>query len=80
MEIRIGFADTSRELVFRAAGTQEEVASRLAAVLNGHGDEANQAVVELEDEKGAKFLIRTDKVVYVEVGKPKPHAVGFGVN
>ncbi len=71
MDIRFGFADTARELVIRAEGTQEDLASKINGAL------ADNSVLELDDEKGRKYVVRTDRVVYVEVGVSKPHTVGF---
>ncbi|APT93073.1 ATP-binding protein [Corynebacterium phocae] len=71
MDIRIGFADTARELVVRSNGTQEELTAKINEALGGN------AVVELADDKGKKYIIRTDRIVYVEIGPSKPHAVGF---
>lgn len=74
MDVRIGFADTARELVIRAAGSQEEVAAKLGAALSGQD---GNAVLELDDEKGRKYLIRTERLVYAEIGAAQPHPVGF---
>lgn len=71
MDIRIGFADTARELVIRASGTQEELAAQINGALG------NNSVLELEDEKGRKYIVRTDRVVYAEIGVSKPNTVGF---
>ena len=71
MDIKFGFADTARELVINAEGTQDELAQRINAAL------ADNSTLELIDEKGRKYLVRTDRVVYVEIGAVKPHAVGF---
>ncbi|WP_293770942.1 DUF3107 domain-containing protein [uncultured Corynebacterium sp.] len=71
MDIRIGFADTARELVIRASGTQEELAAQINGALG------NNSVLELEDEKGRKYIVRTDRVVYAEISVSKPNTVGF---
>ena len=31
----------------------------------------------VEDEKGKKFIVRTERVVYVELGSSSQHQVGF---
>ena len=71
MDIKFGFADTARELVISAAGDQAELTQKINSAL------ADNSTLELEDDKGRKYLVRTDRVVYVEVGSAKKHAVGF---
>ena len=71
MDIKFGFADTARELVISAAGDQAELTQKINSAL------ADNSTLELEDDKGRKYLVRTDRVVYVEVGIAKKQAVGF---
>lgn len=71
MDIKIGFADTARELVISSAGEQEELREKINAALS------EDKVLELEDDKGRKYIVRTERVVYVEIGTVKAHAVGF---
>lgn len=71
MDIKFGFADTSRELVIRAAGEQDAYLKQVNDAL------ANNTQLEIEDEKGKKFIVRTDRVVYVELGSSSQHQVGF---
>ena len=71
MDIKFGFADTARELVISAAGDQADLTQKINSAL------ADNSTLELEDDKGRKYLVRTDRVVYVEVGIAKKHAVGL---
>ena len=71
MDIKFGFADTARELVISAAGDQAELTQKVNSAL------ADNSTLELEDDKGRKYLVRTDRVVYVEVGTAKKQSVGF---
>ncbi|APT83204.1 DUF3107 domain-containing protein [Corynebacterium ammoniagenes] len=71
MDIKFGFADTSRELVIRVAGEQDAYLKQVNDAL------ANNTQLEIEDEKGKKFIVRTDRVVYVELGSSSQHQVGF---
>lgn len=71
MDIKFGFADTARELVISAAGDQADLTQKINSAL------ADNSTLELEDDKGRKYLVRTDRVVYVEVGIAKKYAVGF---
>ena len=71
MDIKFCFADTSRELVIRVAGEQDAYLKQVNDAL------ANNTQLEIEDEKGKKFIVRTDRVVYVELGSSSQHQVGF---
>lgn len=71
MDIKFGFSDTARELAFRAKGSQEELHAAINSAL------ANNSVLELEDEKGRKYIVRTERVVYVEIGSATSRPVGF---
>ena len=71
MDIKFGFADTARELVIRVAGEQDNYLKQINEAL------ANNSNVEIEDEKCKKFIVRTDRVVYVELGSSSQHQVGF---
>ena len=71
MDIKVGFADNSRELTIKAEGSQEELTQKVNSAL------ASGELLELEDAKGRKYLVRTDRVIYVEIGAVKTQAVGF---
>lgn len=71
LDIKFGFADSPRELVITSAGEQEQLRAQISQALE------NNSILELEDDKGRKYIVRTDRIIYVEVGAVKPHAVGF---
>lgn len=73
MEVKIGIADSNRELVFKTGMSPEDVRSRVEAALTAD----STAVLELEDEKGRSYLVSTDKVAYVEIGETARRPVGF---
>ena len=73
MEVKIGIADSNRELVFKTGMTPEYVHSRVEAALTAEA----KAVLELEDEKGRRYLVSTDRVAYVEIGESARRPVGF---
>lgn len=73
MEVKIGIADSNRELVFKTGMTSEDVHSRVEAALTAEA----KAVLELEDEKGRRYLVSTDRVAYVEIGESARRPVGF---
>lgn len=72
MDIKIGLADTPRELAIKLPEGQEDIFATVEqAIANG------QATFKLEDAKGHSYLIRTDRVVYVEQGSTTARSVGF---
>ncbi|MEB8326276.1 DUF3107 domain-containing protein [Dietzia kunjamensis] len=73
MEVKIGIADSNRELVFKTGMTPEDVYKRVETALTAEA----KAVLELEDEKGRRYLVSTDRVAYVEIGETARRAVGF---
>lgn len=72
MEVKIGIADSPRELVISSSQTPEEVEQLVSGALDGEG-----GIVALTDEKGRKFLIQAAKVAYVEIGNASSGRVGF---
>lgn len=73
MEIKIGIADSNRELVFKTEMNPEDVQKRVEAALTAE----SKAVLELDDEKGRRYLVSTDRVAYVEIGETARRPVGF---
>ncbi|HIW68369.1 DUF3107 domain-containing protein [Dietzia aerolata] len=73
MEVKIGIADSNRELSFKTGMSPEDVQSRVEAALTAE----TKAILELEDEKGRRYLVSTDRVAYVEIGESAKRPVGF---
>lgn len=72
MEVKIGIADSPRELVISSAQTPEEVEKAIEDALGGAA-----SVLALTDEKGRRYLIQAAKVAYVEIGSTAAGRVGF---
>ena len=72
MEIRIGIANTGRELSFdtneAAADVKESVASAL---------ENGATHVSFSDAKGTSYIVPTASLAYVELGTEESRRVGF---
>lgn len=73
MEVKIGVADSPRELVFSSTQTPEELEKQVFAALDGG------SVLSLTDEKGRRILVQTAKIAYIEIGPADSRRVGFGV-
>ncbi len=72
MDIKIGFVDSPRELVVSSNDSQEEAVTKVSAALK-----AGSGVLELEDNKGRRYLVRNDRIAFVEFGTNEARTVGF---
>ena len=72
MDIKIGLADTPRELVIKLPEGQNDFISTIEQAID-----SGQATVKVVDEKERTYLIRTDRVAYVEQGSTTARSVGF---
>jgi hypothetical protein len=73
VEVKIGVADSPRELVVVSDQTPDEVETLVTEALGG----ANGGVLALVDEKGRKVLVQAAKLTYVEIGPATLGKVGF---
>ena len=74
MEIKIGVADSPRELVVSSVDSPEQVEALVTDVLSG-----KQSLLSLADDKGRRYLVPAAKVAYVEIGPSDSRRVGFAV-
>ncbi|SDS37285.1 DUF3107 domain-containing protein [Corynebacterium timonense] len=72
MDIKIGLAESPRELVITTTGDQEDLLSRITRAIEG-----GEPTLTLTDDRGRSFIIRTERISYVEVGNATSHTVGF---
>lgn len=72
MEIKIGLADSHRELSITSALNQDEISEQITRAI-----ESGAPTVTLEDERGMKYVLRTERILYAELGNSAPRAVGF---
>lgn len=74
MEVKIGVADSPRELVVSSVDSPEQVEALVTEVLSG-----KQSLLSLADDKGRRYLVPAAKVAYVEIGPSDSRRVGFAV-
>ncbi len=72
MEIRIGIANTARELNFESAQSADAVATAVAAAL-----ESGLPAVTFTDVRGNSYIVPTAGIAFVEVGTEESRRVGF---
>ena len=72
MDIRIGIANSPREINFESSQTTAEVEGIVAAALD-----SGATFVKLVDNKGKVFIVPSASLAYVEVGEESTRRVGF---
>ncbi len=73
VEVKIGVQHAPREIVLESGQSVEEVERVVNDALSG-----KTQLLSLQDEKGRKVLVPTDRLAYVEIGEPTVRKVGFG--
>ena len=72
MDIRIGIANSPREISFESSQTSAEVEKIVADVLD-----ADAKFVKLVDVKGNVYVVPTTSFAYLEIGSEESRRVGF---
>ena len=73
MEVKIGVQYAARELVVEYSGTADDVQQAVSDALK-----SDDGVLVLEDTKGRRVLVPSDRVAYVDIGEQTERRVGFG--
>ncbi|MFN2494923.1 MAG: DUF3107 domain-containing protein [Pseudonocardiaceae bacterium] len=74
MEVKIGVADSPRELVVSSSDSPDQVEALVTEALRN-----SQGLLTLVDEKGKRYVIPSTKIAYVEIGPSDSRRVGFSV-
>ncbi len=72
MDIRIGIANSPREISFESSQTSAQVEKIVADAL-----EADAKFLKLSDDKGKVYIVPTVSLAYLEVGSEESRRVGF---
>jgi 3-hydroxyacyl-CoA dehydrogenase len=72
VEVKIGVAETAREIVLTSTLSPDEVEALVSDALKNP-----QGTLTLVDEKGARYVVPSARVAYVEIGKADSRRVGF---
>jgi hypothetical protein len=72
VEVKVGVADTARELTINSTQTPEEVESLVSDALKG-----TSGSLTLVDDKGRRYVVPSARVAYVEIGSADSRKVGF---
>jgi hypothetical protein len=74
VEVKIGVADSPRELVVSSTLSPGEVEALVSDSL-----QSSRGVLALVDDKGRRYLVPTSRIAYVEIGPADSRRVGFTV-
>jgi Protein of unknown function (DUF3107) len=72
VEVKVGVADTAREIVLNSSQSPDEIESLVAAALKD-----SAGTLSLVDDKGRRFVVPSSRVAYVEIGTADSRRVGF---
>ena len=72
VDIRIGIANSPREISFESAQTSNEVETIVAKALDG-----DASFLKLADDKGKVYIVPVASLSYVEVGSEESRRIGF---
>lgn len=72
MDIRIGIANSPRELSFESSQSPAEIEKIVATALDG-----DAKFIKLTDDKGKVYLVPVASFSYLEVGTENTRRVGF---
>jgi hypothetical protein len=75
VEVKIGIAESARELVVSSDQTPDEVQQLVDDAIGGKGD----GLLRLVDEKGRRYLVRAAQIAYVEIESEDSRRVGFAI-
>jgi hypothetical protein len=75
VDVKIGIADTGRELTVSSASTPDEIEALIADSLKN----PNGTLV-LVDDKGRRVIVPSSKVAYVDIAPADVRRVGFAVS
>ena len=72
MDIRIGIADSPREINFESSQSSAEIEKIVATALD-----TDAKFVSLKDDKGKLYIVPTAALAYLEVGSEESRRIGF---
>lgn len=74
MEVKIGVAESPRELTVSTADSPDQVEALVTEALRN-----TQGLLTLVDDKGRRYVVPASRVAYVEIGPADGRRVGFSV-
>jgi hypothetical protein len=74
VEVKIGIADSSRELTVSSDQTPDEVQELVDEALS-----SADGLLRIADDKGRRYVVRGSQIAYVEIAPEDVRRVGFAI-
>lgn len=74
MKVKIGIAESPRELVVSSDRTPDEVAEQVSGAMK-----SDDGLLDLTDDQGNRFVVPVSRISYVEIAPAEERKVGFGL-
>ena len=74
MEVKIGIAESARELVVSSDQKPDDVQALVNEALA-----SENGLLRLDDDKGRRYLIRASQIAFVEIAPDDARRVGFAI-
>lgn len=74
MEVKIGVADSPRELTVSTADSPDQIQAIVTDALRN-----TEGLLTLVDDKGRRYMVPASRVAYIEIGPADSRRVGFSV-
>ena len=72
MEVKIGVAESPRELTVSTTDSPDDVEALIVEAMRN-----TQGLLTLVDDKGRRYMVPTSRVAYIEIGPADSRRVGF---
>lgn len=74
MEVKIGVADSPRELTVSTGDSPERIQAMVTDALRN-----TEGLLTLVDDKGRRYMVPASRIAYIEIGPADSRRVGFSV-
>jgi adenine C2-methylase RlmN of 23S rRNA A2503 and tRNA A37 len=74
VEVKIGVADSPRELTVSTSDSPDHIEALVTGALRD-----TQGMLTLADDKGRRYIVPASRVAYVEIGPSDSRRMGFSV-
>jgi hypothetical protein len=74
VKVKIGIAESPRELVVSSDRTPDEVAEQVSGAMK-----SDDGLLDLTDDQGNRYVVPVARISYVEISPETERKVGFGL-